>query len=259
MSEELFAVCKLSKDFGGVKALKSLDFNISSGEIHGLIGPNGAGKTTLINLISGLEKPSSGKIFFKGERIDQLPPELIFEMGISRTFQDCKIVSGLTVFENIAIGLISSSEERTKKLTCKSFINSWFTQFNKEKEIKEKVENLIEMMDLSYIANRWANELVWFERQLVQISRAVVSNPQLLLLDEPTSGMGSREKRLIEEKLININKSNVTIILISHDMSFIRNIAKRITVLDFGSKISEGLTEQVLSEQRVQEAYLGIK
>lgn len=259
MSEELFAVCKLSKDFGGVKALKSLDFNISSGEIHGLIGPNGAGKTTLINLISGLEKPSSGKIFFKGERIDQLPPELIFEMGISRTFQDCKIVSGLTVFENIAVGLISSSEERTKKLTCKSVINSWFTQFNKEKEIKEKVENLIEMMDLSYIANRWANELVWFERQLVQISRAVVSNPQLLLLDEPTSGMGSREKRLIEEKLININKSNVTIILISHDMSFIRNIAKRITVLDFGSKISEGLTEQVLSEQRVQEAYLGIK
>lgn len=257
MSEQFLVIKELSKDFGGIKALDFLNLDISQGEIHGLIGPNGAGKTTLINLITGLEKPTSGIINFQGERIDQLSPEMIFEMGISRTFQDGRIVSRLTVFENIATGLILQKKVGENKFIYKNIIKKYLNQLQKEKEIRKKVEKIIEKMGLLSIANRWGDDLVWFERQLVQITRAIISDPQFLLLDEPTAGMGIEEKRHIEEKLRKINQSGVTILVVSHDMNFIRSIAQKITVLDFGRKISEGFTEQVLSERRVWEAYLG--
>lgn len=257
MSETFLTTYGLSKKFGGVQALHSLNLNINFGEIHGLIGPNGAGKTTLINLITGIEKPSAGKIFFKGERIDQLTPESIFERGISRTFQDSKIISDLTVFENIAVGLIDLKKRREGKLKHKYPFPGWFSRYSQEKEIRERVEKAVEAMDLSHIIDRWADELVWFEKQLVQITRALISDSQFLLLDEPTAGMGGKEKIMLEDKLIKINQSGVTIMLVSHDMNFIRSITKKITVLDFGRKISEGPTGQVLAEKRVWEAYLG--
>ena len=257
MSEPFLVTYGLSRNFGGVQALHSLNLNIDSGEIHGLIGPNGAGKTTLINLITGIEKPSAGEILFQGERIDQLPPESIFERGISRTFQDSKIISGLTVFENISVGLIELKNGRENKSKYKNAFSGWFPQYSQEKEIRERVEKTIEEMDLSHIIDRWTDELVWFERQLVQITRALISNPQFLLLDEPTAGMGSKEKMMLEDRLIKINQSGVTIMLVSHDLNFIRSITKKITVLNFGRKISEGPTGQVLSEKRVWEAYLG--
>ena len=257
MSEPFLVTYGLSKNFGGVQALQSLNFNINSGEIHGLIGPNGAGKTTLINLITGIEKPTAGEILFQRERIDQLPPESIFERGISRTFQDSKIISGLTVFENISVGLIELKKVKEDKLKYKNAFSGWFPGYSQEKEIRERVEKAIEEMDLSHIIDRWADELVWFERQLVQISRALISNPQFLLLDEPTAGMGSKEKMMLEDRLKKINQSGVTIMLVSHDLNFIRSITRRITVLNFGRKISEGPTGQVLSEKRVREAYLG--
>lgn len=257
MSETFLTTYGLSKKFGGVQALHSLNLNINFGEIHGLIGPNGAGKTTLINLITGIEKPSAGKIFFKGERIDQLTPESIFERGISRTFQDSKIISDLTVFENIAVGLIDLKKRREGKPKHKYPFPGWFSRYSQEKEIRERVEKAVEAMDLSHIIDRWADELVWFEKQLVQITRALISDSQFLLLDEPTAGMGGKEKIMLEDKLIKINQSGVTIMLVSHDMNFIRSITKKITVLDFGRKISEGPTGQVLAEKRVWEAYLG--
>ncbi len=257
MSEQFLIIRGLSKEFGGIRALDRLHLNISKGDIHGLIGPNGAGKTTLINLITGLEKPSSGIIIFQGERIDQLPPERIFEKGISRTFQDGKIVSGLTVLENIAVGLLLPKKERENKLIYKNVLKKYLNKLQQENEIRKRVENTMEIMGLSSIAHRWGDDLVWFERQIVQITRAIISNPHFLLLDEPTAGMGIKERRLIEEKLRNINQSGVTIMLVSHDMNFIRSIAQKITVLDFGRKISEGLTEKVLSERRVWEVYLG--
>ncbi len=234
--------------------MKLLNFAVYQGEIHGVIGPNGAGKTTLIDVISGLEKPSEGKVFFQGKRIDQLSPELIFESGISRTFQNGKIVSGLTVLENVIIGLFSQREE---KQVNKNFFSKWFKRFAQENEIKEKGRELLKRFELNTLANRWADDLVWFERQLVQIARAVASDPNLLLLDEPTAGMGFSEKKMIEEKLKEINQSGVTIMLISHDMQFIRRIAKHITVLDFGQIISEGLFKNVLNDPRVWEAYFG--
>lgn len=255
MSEPILRIGGLSKDFGGVKALDSLDLEINSGEIHGLIGPNGAGKSTLINLISGLERPSTGEIFFQGNRISGIPPEKIFEMGISRTFQDSKIISQLTVFENIAIGLGYGDEKGNRGY--KSYLNRYFAGKGREREIKRKVNDIIGTLGLSSIANRWADEMAWFERQLIQIGRALISEPKLLLLDEPTAGMGNKEINLMEDKLMKINQSAITILLVSHDMNFIRRVAQKLTVLDFGAKISEGLTGQVLFDRKVREAYLG--
>ncbi len=254
MSKNIFSTFNLCKEFGGVQALQSLNFSINYGEIHGVIGPNGAGKTTLINVITGLEKASAGEVLFQGNKIDQLPPELIFKRGISRTFQDGKIVSDLTVLENVMIGF---SKVKKRDYLSQNIVGKLFDQFSREHETREKGREILKRFELQLLAERWADDLVWYERQIVQIARAIASEPQLLLLDEPTAGMGIDEKRMIEKKLIEINQSGVTIMLVSHDMQFIRHIAHRITVLDFGQKISAGLTEQVLTDPRVLEVYLG--
>ena len=254
MSKNYFSTYGLTKEFGGIQALNSLDITVHQGEIHGIIGPNGAGKTTLINVITGLEKPLAGQVVFQGNRIDQLTPEMIFGRGISRTFQDGKIVSDLTVLENVMIGFL---KEEKKDYLSQNIFGKLFDQFSREHETREKGRDILKRFELQLLAERWADDLVWYERQLVQIARAIASEPQFLLLDEPTAGMGIDEKRLIKKKMIEINQSGVTIMLVSHDMQFIRHIAHRITVLDFGQKISEGLTEQVLTDPRVLEVYLG--
>lgn len=254
MTNNFFSTHHLNKYFGGIQALDSLDFQINEGEIHGIIGPNGAGKTTLINVISGLEKPSSGEISFLGNRIDQLSPEAIFERGISRTFQDGKIVSNLTVLENISIGL---SIQRYKKSENDNIFKKIITQFIQIKHIEERSKEVLKEFGIESLAYHWGDDLVWFERQLVQIARSIVSKPVFLLLDEPTAGLGISEKEMIENKLKEINQTGVTIMLISHDMEFIQKIAQEITVLDFGKKIGEGSYKQIFNDSKVWEAYFG--
>lgn len=256
MSKEFFSTHNLTKEFGGIRALNSLDITVHQGEIHGIIGPNGAGKTTLINVITGLEEPSAGQVLFQKNRIDQLPPELIFERGISRTFQEGKIVSNLTVLENVMIGF---SKKGIRDNISGNIVGMLFEQLNQEHKNKDKGRDILKKFKLQSLAERWADDLVWYERQLVQIARAIASEPKFLLLDEPTAGMGIEGKKIIEEKMVEINRSGVTIMLISHDIQFIRCVSHRITVLNFGQKISEGPSEQVLTDPRVWEVYLGSK
>jgi ABC-type branched-subunit amino acid transport system ATPase component len=256
MSNNLLSTHGLTKEFGGVLALNSLDVTILAGDIHAIVGPNGAGKTTLINTITGLEQPTAGRILFKGNRIDQLSPELIFEQGISRTFQEGKIVPDLTVLENIMTGFPNRKQHNN---IYHNILSKLFPKFNHEYIEREKGAEILKKFDLITLSNRWAEDLVWYERQLVQIARAIASEPQFLLLDEPTAGMDANEKRRIESKLVEINQVGITIMVVSHDIQFIRNIATRITVLDFGQTISEGKPEQVLNDPRVWEAYLGTK
>lgn len=253
MIKQFFSIQDLTKEFGGIRALNSLNITIRQGEVHGIIGPNGAGKTTLLNIITGLEKASAGKIIFCDERIDQLSPELIFQKGISRTFQEGKIVSDLNVLENVIIGFSDKEEDRLYGNIFTLFVNKIY-QKNKN---KKKCKEILNKFELQLIADRWADDLVWYERQLVQIARAIASEPKFLLLDEPTAGMGIDEKRKIEDKLLEVNHNGVTILLVSHDIQFIRKIAHRTTVLDFGEKISEGISSQVLADPRVMEVYLG--
>jgi len=256
MSKEFFSTHNLTKEFGGIRALNSLNITVNQGEIHGIIGPNGAGKTTLVNVMTGLEGPSAGAVFFQKNRIDQLPPELIFERGISRTFQEGKIVSNLTVLENVMIGFSKKGKKDNKS---KNIVGMLFDQLSQEHKNKDKGRDLLEKFKLQSLAERWADDLVWYERQLVQIARAIASEPKFLLLDEPTAGMGIEEKKMIADKMVELNQTGVTIMLISHDIQFIRRVSHRMTVLNFGQKISEGLSEEVLIDPRVREAYLGSK
>lgn len=256
MSNNFFSTHGLTKEFGGILALNSLDVTILAGDIHAIIGPNGAGKTTLINTITGLEQPTAGQVLFKGNRIDQLSPELIFAQGISRTFQEGKIVPDLTVLENIMIGFQKGKQHNN---IYHNILSKLFPKFNQEHIERGKGIEILKNFDLITLSNRWAEDLVWYERQLVQIARAIASEPKFLLLDEPTAGMDANEKRRIESKLVEINQAGITIMVVSHDIQFIRNIATRITVLDFGQTISEGKSEQVLNDPKVWEAYLGTK
>lgn len=253
---QFFSTRNLTKKFGGVLALNSLDLTIRKGDIHAVIGPNGAGKTTLINTITGLEQPTTGQIIFKGNRIDQLSPDLIFEQGISRTFQEGKIVPDLTVLENILVGFQKRKQHNSN---LHNILSKLFAEFNQKNIEREEGKEILKKFDLTNFSNRWAEDLVWYERQLVQIARAIASEPQFLLLDEPTAGMDTNERGKIESKLVEINQTGLTIMVISHDIQFIRNIATRITVLDFGQTISEGEPEQVLDDPRVWEAYLGAR
>jgi len=242
----------LCKFFGGIQALKDINISIQRNTIHGLIGPNGAGKSTFFNVVSGLYPPTEGKIFFNSLEIQNIPAEKINKMGISRTFQAGKLVPNMTVLDNVMSGNYNSNLNLVKSFFLKP------RQFNEEeKEIKEQAWEILKFIGILNFADRWTNELVWVERQLVQIARALISKPKLLMLDEPTAGMGREESKEVINIIKQISAMGVTVIVVSHDVTLITEIADWITVLDFGIKISEGEPQQIIKDPKVLEAYLG--
>lgn len=256
MAEEtiILETKNLSKYFGGVPALKSISINIQKNKIHGLIGPNGAGKSTFFNVVSGLFPPTEGKIYFNSKEITNISAENINRMGISRTFQTGKLVANMTVLENVMSGKYNANLNPLTSI----FLNP-LQFYRQEKKIKKQARDMLNFIGISNYAERWADELVWVERQLVQIGRALISKPELLMLDEPTAGMGIKESKKVGSIIKQVNKMGVTIIVVSHDVAFITEISDWITVLDFGMKISEGNSEQIQRDPKVWEAYLGEK
>lgn len=254
MKEEksILKVKNLSKSFGGVQALKDVNINIQKNKIHGLIGPNGAGKSTFFNVVSGLYPPTEGKVWFNSIETSYLAPDKISRMGISRTFQDARLVPNMTVLDNVMTGQCFTGYN--------SFLNLFFKPFyfyNQERKIKKQAIEVLKFIGIPDYADFWTSELVWVERQMVQVARALISDPQLLLLDEPSAGMGIEETKVLSNVIREINKKGVTIIVVSHDIKFISEISDWITVLDFGEKISEGNPEQIRNDPIVIEAYLG--
>lgn len=243
----------LSVHFGGLIALNNVDVTVREGEIHGLIGPNGAGKTTFTNAVSGLIREKTGEIHFIDQVISILEPHIIAERGISRTFQKAQIIPGLNCLENIMTGChtsINTGILSTLFLPC-------FFRKCEENEIKEKAKSLLELVGMEGSVKRSGKDLSWVECQLLQIARSMAAAPRLLILDEPTAGMGFDESRMVGNIIRQIRDTGVTIILISHDMKLVMENSDMVSVLDFGEKIFEGHPGAMKNNQRVLEAYLG--
>ncbi|AND40921.1 MULTISPECIES: ABC transporter ATP-binding protein [Cytobacillus] len=239
--------------FGGVVALDNVSYEVQEGEIFSLIGPNGAGKTSMLNCISGLYKPSSGSIHFKGEDITRYKPHKRASMGIARAFQNIELFPHLSVLDNLMLG----RHVRMKTgLLAGGFY--WGKAQREEIEHRKKVEQVIDFLEIEDIRNTPVGTLSYGLQKRVETGRALALEPDILLLDEPMAGMNSEEKEDMARYIIDIHEEmNTTIILIEHDMGVVMDLSDHIAVLDFGKLIGYGTPEEIQNNPRVIEAYLG--
>jgi len=253
MSEFIIEAVKVSKSFGGLKAVNEVDLQIPQGSIYSIIGPNGAGKTTFFNCLSGFYTPETGDILYYGTPIQGMPTDFIAEQGISRTYQNVRLFSELTAMENVLIGL--HNKQNTNWLDA--LLHS--PRFGREDKwsLREAVR-LLEFVGLQGYGDFLAFNLPYGLQRRLEIARALANNPRLLLLDEPTAGMNIQETTDITQFIKKLrDELEITILLIEHDMKVVMGISDGITVLDYGTKIAEGSPEEIQSNSRVIEAYLG--
>lgn len=252
--KDILILENVHKSFNGLKAVKDVSLKIKRGTITGLIGPNGSGKTTLFNLISGIYKIDHGKIFFNGERIDNLPPYKISNKGIIRSFQIPRIFKRLTILENMLIASKNIEGERILNIFNK---NNW----NKiEEENIKKALNIIEFLELKELKNFLPINISGGQLKLLEIGRALMCNPKMLLLDELIAGINPILAEKIFRKIIDLkNEFDITFFIIEHRIDFLFNFAEYIFVMDKGEIIAEGSPREIENNEKVLEAYLGEK
>lgn len=251
-SEVLLTVKGLEKHFGGLKAVDGVDMQVRRGEIQALIGPNGSGKTTILNMLSGLYVPSAGEIILEGKAIGGRKPHIITSLGMARTFQNIRLFGELTVLENLLIGQHCQS-----KSGLATSILQPPSQKAEEAGMRAKALEMLEFVGLKGKEFAKANSLPYGQQRLLELARALASDPKLLLLDEPAAGLNAAETEALVELLFQICKRGVTILLVEHDMSLVMNVSDHITVLNFGRKIAEGPAEVIEKNPEVIDAYLG--
>jgi branched-chain amino acid transport system ATP-binding protein len=240
---------RVSRHFGGVRAVDELDLTVGEREIVGLIGPNGSGKSTTVNLITGLFQPDSGVVYFRGDDIGALPTHRRLQAGIGRTFQNIRLFGQLSVWQNLWVAQ-NSPEERASR----SFLSRWL---GGQSAARSEIDQLLEFSGLAHKQDELASNLAFGEQRRLELARALAAKPKLLLLDEPAAGMNSEEIGQLRARIVSLRERGMTILLIEHVMELVMGVADRIVVLNFGQKIAEGPPAEIQASPLVRRAYLG--
>lgn len=242
----------ICKQFGGLRALHNVSFDVKEGEILSLIGPNGAGKSTMMNIITGFEKPTEGRIFYKGQNIKKKQPQELARMGMGRTYQIARLFSHMTVLENVMVGCF-------KQLKTNNWQGMFQTSASRKemRNIRDNAYQLLELVNLRKDANVLASSLPYGKVRLVEVARAMASEPKLLLLDEPACGLHPSEVYEFANLLHKIREKGITILMIEHDMKLVMDVSDRLVVLNNGEVLATGLPEEIRNNEQVISAYLG--
>lgn len=249
----LLEVKNLGITFGGLHAVDNFNLTLEKGDLYGLIGPNGAGKTTVFNLLTGVYKPTTGTFYLDGQELKGKKPAEINKAGIARTFQNIRLFKNLSVLDNVKVGL-----HNEMKYSTFEGIFRLPRYFSTEKKMNARAMELLDVFDLSENADTLASNLPYGKQRKLEIARAIATQPKLLLLDEPAAGMNPNETKELMETIHFVRDNfELTVLVIEHDMNLVAGICEQITVLNFGTELAKGKTEDVLKNPEVIKAYLG--
>lgn len=248
----MLEVSGITQIFGGVTALESVSFSIAKGDITGVIGPNGAGKTTLFNIITGIYRQSAGTVTLEGKDITGLPPERLARLAMVRTFQNIELFGGMTVLENVMVGMHTKSSSGLLACALKM---PW--SIAEERRIRDGAMKWLEFTGIADVADHTAGSLPFGKGRLLEIARALAVGPRIVLMDEPAAGLNSQETLALAGLIKRIRDLDITVVLVEHDMELVMDICDRIVVLNLGKKLAEGTPRQIQESPEVIAAYLG--